>query len=78
MHRPACTSYFFGSKILSPPVPAEMPRRDLAIALNGLLPLCRAIPGMTAYAYSLSCILLQPGEWVHTSKGNVYWVVTIK
>ncbi|MDE5676855.1 VapE domain-containing protein, partial [Phocaeicola sp.] len=38
---------FFGSKVLSRPVPADgAPRRDLAIALNGLLPLCRAVPGM--------------------------------
>ncbi|MDE5676843.1 VapE domain-containing protein [Phocaeicola sp.] len=38
---------FFGSKVLSRPIPADgTPRRDLAIALNRLLPLCQTIPGM--------------------------------
>ena len=38
---------FFGSKFLSSPVPADgTPHRDLASALNGLMPLCRTIPGM--------------------------------
>ena len=37
---------FFGSKFLSSPVPADgTPRRDLVSALNGLMPLCRTIPG---------------------------------
>ncbi len=35
-----------------------------------------AMRGMTAY--SLSRILSQLGERVHTSKGNVYWVVSYK
>ncbi|WP_301061289.1 hypothetical protein [Phocaeicola sp.] len=33
----------------------------------------KAMRGMTAY--SLSRVLPQPGEWVHTVKRNVYWVV---
>ena len=38
---------FFGSKFLSSPVPADgTPRRNLASALDGLIPLCRAIPGV--------------------------------
>ena len=38
---------FFGSKFLSTPVPSdETPRRDLVSALNGLMPLCRTIPGV--------------------------------
>ena len=38
---------FFGSKFLSSPVPADgTPHRDLASALNGLMPLCRTIPGV--------------------------------
>ena len=37
---------FFGSKFLSSPVSADgTPHRDLASALNGLMPLCRTIPG---------------------------------
>jgi hypothetical protein len=37
---------FFGSKFLSAPVPSDgTPRRDLVSALNGLMPLCRTIPG---------------------------------
>ena len=38
---------FFGSKFLSAPVPSDgMPRRDFISALNGLMPLCRTIPGV--------------------------------
>ena len=38
---------FFGSKFLSSPVPIDgTPRRDLVSALNGLMPLCRTIPGV--------------------------------
>ena len=38
---------FFGSKFLSSPVPSDgTPRRDLVSALNGLMPLCRTIPGV--------------------------------
>lgn len=38
---------FSGSKLLPSPVPADgTPRRDLASALNGLMPLCRRVPGM--------------------------------
>ena len=38
---------FFGSKLLLSHVPADgTPRRDLASALNGLMPLCRTILGM--------------------------------
>ena len=38
---------FFGSKFLSAPVPSdETPRRDFVSALNGLMPLCRTIPGV--------------------------------
>ena len=38
---------FFGSKFLLSPVPADgTPHRDLASALNGLMPLCRTIPGV--------------------------------
>ena len=38
---------FFGSKFLSAPVPSDgTPRRDLVSALNGLMPLCRTIPGV--------------------------------
>ena len=38
---------FFGSKFLSTPVPSDgTPRRDLVSALNGLIPLCRTIPGV--------------------------------
>ena len=38
---------FFGSKFLSVPVPSDgTPRRDLVSALNGLMPLCRTIPGV--------------------------------
>ena len=38
---------FFGSKFLSSPVPSDgTPHRDLASALNGLMPLCRTIPGV--------------------------------
>ena len=38
---------FFGSKFLSIPVPSDgTPRRDLVSALNGLMPLCRTIPGV--------------------------------
>ena len=38
---------FFGSKFLSDPVPSDgTPRRDLVSALNGLMPLCRTIPGV--------------------------------
>ena len=38
---------FFGSKFLSAPVPSdETPRRDFISALNGLIPLCRTIPGV--------------------------------
>ena len=38
---------FFGSKFLSTPVPSDgTPRRDLVSALNGLMPLCRTIPGV--------------------------------
>ena len=38
---------FSGSKFPSNPVPSDgTPRRDLAAALNGLMPLCRAIPGV--------------------------------
>ena len=38
---------FFGSKFLSGPVPSDgTPRRDLVSALNGLMPLCRTIPGV--------------------------------
>ena len=37
---------FFGSKFLSAPVPSDgTPRRDLVSALNGLMPLCRTMPG---------------------------------
>ena len=37
---------FFGSKFLSGPVPSDgTPRRDLVSALNGLMPLCRTMPG---------------------------------
>ena len=38
---------FFGSKFLSTPVPSDgTQRRDLVSALNGLMPLCRTIPGV--------------------------------
>ena len=38
---------FFGSKFLSTPVPSDgTPRRDFVSALNGLMPLCRTIPGV--------------------------------
>ena len=38
---------FFGSKFLSAPVPSDgTPRRDFISALNGLMPLCRTIPGV--------------------------------
>lgn len=38
---------FFGSKFLSVPVPFDgTPRRDFVSALNGLIPLCRTIPGV--------------------------------
>ncbi len=38
---------FFGSKFLSDPVPSDgTPRRDLVSALNGLMPLCRTMPGV--------------------------------
>ena len=38
---------FFGSKFLSGPVLSDgTPRRDLVSALNGLMPLCRTIPGV--------------------------------
>ena len=38
---------FFGSKFLSSPVPSDgTPRRDLISALNGLMPLCRTMPGV--------------------------------
>ena len=38
---------FFGSKFLSGPVPSDgTPRRDLVSALNGLMPLCRTMPGV--------------------------------
>ena len=38
---------FFGTKFLSSPVPSDgTPRRDLVSALNGLMPLCRTIPGV--------------------------------
>ena len=38
---------FFGSKLLSAPVPSDgTPRRDLVSALNGLMPLCRTMPGV--------------------------------
>ena len=38
---------FFGSKFLSSPVPSDgTPRRDLVSTLNGLMPLCRTIPGV--------------------------------
>ena len=38
---------FFESKFLSTPVPSDgTPRRDLVSALNGLMPLCRTIPGV--------------------------------
>ena len=38
---------FFGSKFLSSPVPSDgTPRRDLVSALNGVMPLCRTIPGV--------------------------------
>ena len=38
---------FFGSKFLSGHVPSDgTPRRDLVSALNGLMPLCRTIPGV--------------------------------
>ena len=38
---------FFGSKFLSSPVPTEGTlRRDLVSALNGVMPLCRTIPGV--------------------------------
>ena len=38
---------FFGSKFLSAPVPSDgTPRRDLVSALNGLMPLCRTMPGV--------------------------------
>ena len=38
---------FFGSKFLSTPVPSDRtPRRDFISALNGLMPLCRTIPGV--------------------------------
>ncbi|WP_237038643.1 VapE domain-containing protein [Phocaeicola faecalis] len=38
---------FFGSKFLSSPIPSDgTPRRDLVSALNGLMPLCRTMPGV--------------------------------
>ena len=38
---------FFGSKFLSAPVLSDgTPRRDFVSALNGLMPLCRTIPGV--------------------------------
>ena len=38
---------FFGSKFLSAPVPSDGTlRRDFISALNGLMPLCRTIPGV--------------------------------
>ena len=38
---------FFGSKFLSAPVPSDGTlRRDFVSALNGLMPLCRTIPGV--------------------------------
>ncbi len=38
---------FFGSKFLSAPVPSDgTPRHDFVSALNGLMPLCRTIPGV--------------------------------
>ena len=38
---------FFGSKFLSAPVPSDgTPRRDFISALNGLMPLCRTMPGV--------------------------------
>ena len=38
---------FFGSKFLSGPVLSDgTPRRDLVSALNGLMPLCRTMPGV--------------------------------
>ena len=38
---------FFGSKFLSAPVPSDgTPHRDFVSALNGLMPLCRTIPGV--------------------------------
>ena len=38
---------FFGSKLLSAPVPSDGTlRRDLVSALNGLMPLCQTMPGV--------------------------------
>ena len=70
---------FFGSKFLSSPVSTERTlRRDLVSALNGVFERMKSahpsvMRGMTAY--SLSRILPQLGERVHTAKGNVYRVV---
>ena len=56
---------FFGSKFLSSPVSTEGTlRRDLVSALNGVMPLCRTIPGVR--------LALDIRE-IHTLPDNKIW-----
>ena len=62
---------FFGSKFLSSSVPAGgTPRRDLASALNGLMPLCRTIPGVRLALDIREGQLVMVLNWTPRTDGN--------
>ena len=63
---------FFGSKFLSSPVPADgTPRRDFISALNGLMPLCRTIPGVRLAVDIREGQVVLVLNWTPRTDGNV-------
>ena len=62
---------FFGSKFLSVPVPFDgTPRRDFVSALNGLMPLCRTIPGVHLAVDIREGRVALVLEWTSRTDGN--------
>ena len=62
---------FFGSKFLSAPVPSDgTPRRDFVSALNGLMPLCRTIPGVHLAVDIRECRVALVVDWTPRTDGN--------
>ena len=62
---------FFGSKFLSSPVPSDgTPHRDLASALNGLMPLCRTIPGVRMALDIREGQVVLVMDWTPRTDGN--------
>ena len=62
---------FFGSKFLSAPVPSDgTPRRDFVSALNGLMPLCRTIPGVHLAVDIREGRVVLVVDWTPRTDGN--------